>query len=187
MLILFVVNDVENMADFINDYRGSDRLVRIFLDQSLVIDVNIKFDLNHHCKFPEKINCNCEYCDSEIGRPALWLACFNGHLNVVRTLIEIGKADVNLSDHKNWTPLRIAILKKHIDIVKYLIEQANAIIDENRDLFVAIQIGSYDIVDYLLNKGCDPNTRLIDQGKNKVEKLVLLIIFFLYRFKLFTS
>jgi len=163
---------------------GNDLLVRIFLDQSLVIDINIKFDLNYHCKFSEKMNYNC---DSEIDRPALSLACYNGHLNVVRTLIEIAKADVNLSDHKYWTPLRIAIFKKHIDIVKYLIEQANTIIDENRDLFVAIQIGSYDIVDYLLNKGCDPNTRLIDQGKNKVEKLVLLISFFLYRFKLFTN
>jgi ankyrin repeat protein len=137
---------------------GNDRLVRMLLDEPLVIGINLKFDINielkkdkcpnniyqshdscgqakYHWKFPNNINFDC---GNEIGRSALWIACFNGHLNVVRTLIEFGKADVNLPDHKNWSPLRAAIFNKHIDIIKYLIEQVNAIIDESRDLSIAI-------------------------------------------------
>ncbi len=115
-------------------------------------------------------HCYCACCsrgfrENGFGRTALWLACFYGHLEVVRTLIEIGKADINISDHKNWTPLRAAICQGHIDIVKYLIEQFNAVIDETRDFFIAIKYGHFHIIDYLLNQGCDPNTRLIDEGK----------------------
>jgi hypothetical protein len=41
-------------------------------------------------------------CDrDQFGRTALWSACFYGHLNVVRTLIEIGNADIHLSDDIN--------------------------------------------------------------------------------------
>jgi hypothetical protein len=109
--------------------------------------------------------CTHRFCENGGGKTALWLACFYGHLEVVRSLIEIGKADINISDHKNWTPLRAAISQGHIDIVKYLIEQFNETIDDTRDLFIAIKYGHVDMIDYLLNQGCDPNTRLMDESK----------------------
>lgn len=141
---------------------GNDKLVQMFFNQSKTIDVNLKLDSNielnknkcsdNICQFQKRINCTCNYCKSDIERPALWIACYHGHLNVVRLLIEIGKADVNLSDHNNYTPLQAAIFNKHYDTVKYLIEQANATVNETQDLCIAIKSGSYDIIEFLLEK-----------------------------------
>lgn len=113
-----------------------------------------------HCPY-----CPNDYCASQFGRTALWLACFNGHLDVVRTLVEIGHADVNLTDDRYWTPLRAAISEGHIVVVQYLIEQANAGVDESRDLLVATRRGTAEMIEYLLRNGCDVNARLIDEGK----------------------
>ncbi|CAF1350169.1 unnamed protein product [Adineta ricciae] len=94
---------------------------------------------------------------------ALWFACYYGHLNIVRALIEHGHADVDLPNCKYQSPLHAAIAQQHMDIVRYLVEQAHANIDDIRHLMVALKTENCDMVDYLLNQGCDPNTRLLDE------------------------
>ena len=147
---------------------GHNTFVRLLLDKRFGTDVNCKFEDygqsagDTSCQLWNQISCNCGYCFIGSGKTALWLACYNGHLNVVRTLVEIGHADVNISDAKHWTPLRAAISRGHFHIVKYMLEQTETIIDETRDLLEAVKCGANDMVDYLLSKGCNPNTRLID-------------------------
>jgi ankyrin repeat protein len=139
-------------------HNGNDRLVRLYLSEPFDADINTQLNKDKNCYRW------CEDCNNKFGGTALWFACFNGHLDVVRILIKIGNADVNLPNNNYQTPLQAAISQRHLNIVIYLIEEANVIIDETRDLLVAIKTGCCDIVDYLLNKGCDPNTRLIDYG-----------------------
>ncbi|MFC5875879.1 ankyrin repeat domain-containing protein [Chryseobacterium arachidis] len=51
---------------------------------------------------------------------ALHCAAFNGHINVVKALLEKG-ANPNVADHQSFYPLHLATSKKHLDIVKELI------------------------------------------------------------------
>jgi len=44
----------------------------------------------------------------------------NGHLNVVKFLVENG-ADVNAKDNNDFTPLHWALVKGHLEMVKYLV------------------------------------------------------------------
>ncbi|MBL7882043.1 ankyrin repeat domain-containing protein [Chryseobacterium gambrini] len=51
---------------------------------------------------------------------ALHCAAFNGHLSVVKMLLEKG-ANPNVADHQSFYPLHLAASKKHLSIVKELI------------------------------------------------------------------
>ncbi len=52
----------------------------------------------------------------------LWIAAYNGHIDVVRWLLEIGAMDVNRADDNGATPLYIASQKDHPAVVSALIE-----------------------------------------------------------------
>jgi ankyrin repeat protein len=55
------------------------------------------------------------------GHTALLRAAVSGKLEVVRCLLKL-RADINLGDHKGMTPLMTASVKKHAEIVKWLIK-----------------------------------------------------------------
>jgi len=156
---------------------GNDKLVRKYLNESLIIDVYPKFGINiesiilrcpletrqsydfssciRYDYIDEKsIMCNCSYCQEEIKKSALWLACFNGHLNVVQTLIEIGKIDIDDNGYGGfcWSFLSAAIINQHMDIIKYFIEEKNVTIFGSRELFMAIRSGNVDLVNYFLDE-----------------------------------
>ncbi len=58
---------------------------------------------------------------------SLYVAAHEGHTNVVKILIEIGRANVEVANtEKGWTALHVAAHRGYLDIVKYLIEQAGA-------------------------------------------------------------
>ena len=67
----------------------------------------------------------------EDGRTPLFTASENGYTNTVKALIAVG-ADVNAADKHGWTPLRIASLKRHTDIV---------LIATGADVNAAIKLG----------------------------------------------
>jgi ankyrin repeat protein len=53
----------------------------------------------------------------------LHIACENGHIQVVKYLIENGYVDVNYTTlYKGRTPLHYACMQGHLDVVKYLFE-----------------------------------------------------------------
>jgi ankyrin repeat protein len=54
------------------------------------------------------------------GKTALIYASFYGRLEVVKYLVEDGKADVNIKTNTGWTALMLASKFGRLDIVKYL-------------------------------------------------------------------
>ena len=63
--------------------------------------------------------------------PLLW-ASYHGYLDIVKCLIEEGKADPNIRDKYGETPLYVASKNGYFDIVKCLIKQGKA--DPNMDV-----------------------------------------------------
>ena len=57
------------------------------------------------------------------GQTCLYIACFNGHADVVRVLLSMNSIDTE-KDVQGWTPLMIAQGKGHTQIVNLLIRQS---------------------------------------------------------------
>ena len=86
----------------------------------------------------EIINLSAE-CDKELLGAALINSCVEGHLNVVKWLVEHTAVDVNYKDKyttmavtwkNNCTPLIAACERGHLDIVKYLVLTCEASVNE---------------------------------------------------------
>ena len=111
------------------------------------------------------------------GSTALMLASLNGHQDVVRALLE-AKADVNAKMAKGVTALMLASQNGHQEVVQALLDAkadvnakadngATALIlasekghgDVARALLAAASAGRVDMVDLLLAKGVDINTK----------------------------
>ncbi|CAF1344610.1 unnamed protein product [Adineta steineri] len=106
---------------------------------------------------------------------ALWLAVENEHLNVVQTLVSLGKANVNhTADYSyhdtNWTPLGMACSNGQLEMVKYLIENGadlyNADANDSTSLMIACKNAHYDIVQYLLSLE-NSNDQFLNATNNK--------------------
>ena len=117
------------------------------------------------------------------GCTALWVAAANGHLAVVRLLIE-QNAEVDAGTSTNSTPLRAAAFNGHLDIVRCLAENgadvnARRISDLSTPLIVACYNDRIDVVSYLLENGSDihledniGNTALHDAARRGHVELV---------------
>jgi ankyrin repeat protein len=99
--------------------------------------------------------------------------CRFGNLSEVRRLLDAG-IDVNLKDYYGRTPLHIASLFGHIDIVKELLirgadinpttsraswEGSNVSKDEWTPLLLAIECGRREVVRELIRHGADVNMK----------------------------
>jgi ankyrin repeat protein len=60
----------------------------------------------------------------------LYLASNNGHLEVVKILLEKG-ADFTVATNHGWTPLHTASQKGHVEVVKLLKKGANFTVANN--------------------------------------------------------
>ncbi len=82
---------------------------------------------------------------------ALKLASRNGHLEVVKYIIEQG-ADIHIDDDE---ALKLAS-RGHLDVVKYLLEQgADIHIDDDFPLIEASAYGYLEVVKYLVSQGAN--------------------------------
>lgn len=96
------------------------------------INIQIK-DNNEHtaliwaykCENLEIIRLILEHTTNHLEH-VLFLAIYNGKLNIIKLLIEYG-ADVNVLTSKGYSPLIIAIQTNYIDIVSYFLEIAEQI------------------------------------------------------------
>jgi ankyrin repeat protein len=101
------------------------------------------------------------------GVNALYCACYRGHFQVAKTLIELGKTDVNedSSDYP-WYPLLLhATINNRLDIVRFLVENRYVDVNETKSdgypniaaLMFAVRNGHTGLVQYLIDAGVDVN------------------------------
>jgi ankyrin repeat protein len=88
---------------------------------------------------------------------ALRGACFNGNVDMARYLIKNG-GDINITKENNDTNLMVSVCQKHLDVVTYLVDElhcdVNACDNDGRPpLYDAVNCGSLEIVEFLLNHG----------------------------------
>jgi ankyrin repeat protein len=61
------------------------------------------------------------------GWTALHLAAFNGHIEIIRLLLQHG-ADLNAKDNQKWTPIHYSVFQGSIPVLKVLLEARASII-----------------------------------------------------------
>ncbi|KAJ5381896.1 ankyrin [Penicillium cataractarum] len=115
--------------------------------------------------------CDLNWLD-EANRHPLWWAAHQGHLEVVKLLVEAG-SDFKLatSEDNGWTPLYAAASKNHEDVVKYLLglgawETANL-----RGLADVAANGGGSMISLILG---DVNTDVLFEACNSQERTYLL-------------
>ena len=107
-----------------------------------------------------------EKADNRGNNTPLNLAACNGHIEVVRFLVEQG-AHKETTDCYGMTPLNNAVRNGHLDVARYLLEQgANMEKTDNNGrtlLHSAAMYGYLDMARYLLEQGADRD-RATDGG-----------------------
>jgi ankyrin repeat protein len=97
---------------------------------------------------------------NKFGETPLMIASIEGNLPLVKSLIQVQKAQIN---HIGWTPLHYASAKGHLEIAQYLLTNG-AIVDalspgNTTPLMMAVQSGNEALVKLLLDKGADLQVR----------------------------
>ncbi|XP_046547186.1 putative ankyrin repeat protein RF_0381 [Haliotis rubra] len=94
--------------------------------------------------------------------------CASGHLDVVRTLVEVHHVDVESRDNNNETILYAAVRGGRVDVVDYLVKAGASVnkphssLDYFSLLHVAVKTPGprqMDMCDVLLSRGADVNAR----------------------------
>lgn len=92
---------------------------------------------------------------------ALFLATIQGHLDVVKALIEAG-ADVNLRTEDGRTPLHASAYRGHADVTEALLNASADPSILNADMFSPLHVACYegklDVVKVYLRAGYDPTS-----------------------------
>jgi ankyrin repeat protein len=94
-------------------------------------------------------------------RTPLHEAAISGHLAVCKLLVEYGFL-VDCHTTRARTPLMYAVKGNHVDVVRFLVGDCGASINEQNEmgmtpLYIAAQDGHVEIVKYLVSKGADVN------------------------------
>jgi ankyrin repeat protein len=115
-------------------------------------------------------------------REVLCSACARGDVEVVKNLLEQNslpssqaeKVNVNVKDYLERTPLQLAVLGGHTEIVKILLQHDARIIERMSDgrtvVHLASQYGFLDILELLLQKS-DENKKRVQEQKKLVKSL----------------
>ncbi|XP_035513032.1 ankyrin repeat and SOCS box protein 14 isoform X2 [Morone saxatilis] len=158
-LFLAVVHGLRKNATFLlqngcspdlqNDEQDSPLVAAILNDQydlaTLLLRYNAKVDQT-----------------GPLNRTALHESAFLGLENFVYLLLESG-ADPNACDIKKKTPLSLAALNGHLNVVEVLLQKGAHVCCESESgtvLFDAAASGNPDIISLLLDHGADPNLPL---------------------------
>ena len=101
------------------------------------------------------------------GMNAILWACHDGHLDIVKLLLEDGRSSIDSIDEEKWTPLHHAIMRNNVDIALYLISKgANVNAKQNEGmtpLHYSATMGFVDCIKALSSApGIDMNSR--DEG-----------------------
>ena len=105
--------------------------------------------------------------EGQNGYTALHYSCRYGHVDIVRTLVK-HKADVNARTDSGYTPLMLAAINKHDNVVHVLLSDSQCLVDaKGQDGYTALHYsciyGHVDIVRTLVKHKANVNAR-IDSG-----------------------
>ena len=93
--------------------------------------------------------------DCPFPRDFLHIACENGHLDIVRQLIDFG-ADVNQISDEKGTPLCVACMEGHADIAQFLISKGALVHDpalgNSSPISLACKSGKSEVMEFLLSE-----------------------------------
>ena len=79
-------------------------------------------------------------------------ASYEGHLKVIKYLIENGKVNVNSKDDDGWTALMRASWRGYSEIVKYLVEKGADINIKNNDGKTTLDLADSEEIKEVLRK-----------------------------------
>ena len=93
--------------------------------------------------------------DHSSTRNFLFMACENGHLDVVRQLVDFG-ADVNHASYDDLTPLCAACMKGHASIARFLISRGalahDPALGSSSPILLACKSGKQEVIELLLSE-----------------------------------
>ena len=94
-------------------------------------------------------------------------ACYNGNLDIARYLINHG-ADVHITKENNDTNLAVSVYRKHLPMATYLVDELSCDVnvcdsDGRSPLYDAVNCGSVELVEFLLNRGARNFRAIYDQ------------------------
>lgn len=120
------------------------------------------------------------------GRTQIAQACTDDKLDRVKQMYEERPQDLNLPDNAGNTPLQIAALQGHVEIVEFLLQKHadpnTRNIEKETALIDAVENGHIDVVKILLKHGADPRIgnatgqkplELVDPEDGEIRKLLL--------------
>jgi ankyrin repeat protein len=113
---------------------------------------------------PDAVRKALPHCDQAAINAVLPLACMTGKVDVVKVLLEEGKADVNYLDaDRQSTPLLIAIVKKQTAVVQLLLAAPGIHLDwpagENGVTSLFAAVSDADMTKLLLDAGAKVDVR----------------------------
>ena len=122
--------------------------------EETVIAINKKYDgkeaREHITKLDSIRHDTLNEMDGGIVNKALAVVSANGHLDIVKYLVENG-ADANVNYALKW-----ASMNGHLEVIKYLVEHgADITADGNHALRWASRNGHLEVVKYLVEHGAD--------------------------------
>ncbi|XP_067675003.1 uncharacterized protein [Haliotis asinina] len=142
-----------------------------------IIDILIKFkaDVNAQCKesslkpkSPLKLKSGKKPNETE-GMTALHLACHQGHVGVVKKLMDVDNIDINISDVFGKSALYIASKRGRSQVVKILLEKradtSLATTDCRTAVYAASKKGHAPVIELLCKSGAGVNTGTKGQRK----------------------
>jgi serine/threonine-protein phosphatase 6 regulatory ankyrin repeat subunit B len=165
-------NDAEIVDVLFEAGAGKDIPEKILHEMVLSLCHDGKVDMARSFLTRNHVDLNVVFDDQD-GITMLCIDIQEGHLGIVRLLIELG-ADVNLARaDAGATPLYIASMYGHTDIVNALLDAGASVHKRRTDsgstpLFIASQLNHLAIVRLLVDAGADVNARLSKNGASPI-------------------
>ena len=152
------------------DYSNINNLQKLVIERDLDKIREIASHLNKDIVNTVPVRCN--FRGLVFQETAVYMACVNGDLEIVKILVE-GGADVDetavFKDGSNTSPLWVAARNNHLDLCKYLLSRGARVNNGYSALMGAVDKGREEIVKLLLDAGANP-TKVGDDGETPLDR-----------------